>query len=91
MLSVHVITQDVYSMGAEGEWRFRGEGKAMDQKLGLTLRTLLWEKEGEKAGLGPGLRRGWEESHVPAEHGGKAIMWVPGRRPGAAQAMLSSR
>lgn len=91
MLSVHVITQDVHSMGAEGEWRFRGEGKAMDQKLGLTLRTLLWEKRRRKGWPRTWAQEGMGKSHVPAEHGGKAIMWVPGRRPGAAQAMLSSR
>ena len=34
------------------------EGKVMDQKMVPTVRTLLREEEGEKAGLGPGLRRG---------------------------------
>lgn len=57
-LSVHVIEQDGCSMEAEGGRGVRGRGQGDRPGDGADVKTLFWEKEGERAALGPGPQRG---------------------------------
>ena len=56
--------------------RPRASFEMMDQEMVPRVRTLLWEKEGEKAGLAPVLQRRLGGSTGPAERGAKDVSWV---------------